>query len=134
MDFAAVSFYPFFIGQHSHRDFQKEFDFLHSNVTVPIGFSETTHLANDLEIASFELYIKSSEKEQNDYLESLLINVDKNSYEFVIWWSHRDFDKLWETFPDDVKDVGKLWKDTGLLDENGNSRPAFETWKETFSK
>jgi len=48
---------------------------------------------------------------------------------FVIWWAHRDYDELWEIFPDEVNDIGKLWLDTGLVDESGQEKLAFETWK-----
>ncbi len=133
-DFAAISFYPFFKGLHSKRDFQKAFDFLHEQVNLPIAFIETTHLPEDLSISSFDLNIKSDECEQKDYLEILLKNADDHNYDFIIWWAHKDFDKLWDTFPEEVKDIGKLWRDTGLIDEDGNERAAFSTWKDAFRK
>lgn len=134
MDFAAISYYPFFKGQHNAKQFQKAFDFLHENVSIPIAFVETTHLANDLSIPSYNIDIKSDAKEQDEYLRSLLLNADEKDYLFVIWWSFRDYDALWETFPEDVKDIGKIWRDTGLEDENGSPRPAFESWKEVYLK
>ena len=134
LDFAAISFYPFFKGQSKRKSFQKSFDFLHEHVTKPIGFVETTHLANDLNIDAFDLNIKSNEKEQQEYLETLLNNAYRNDYNFIIWWAHKDFDDLWETFPDDLKDIGKLWRDTGLKDENGKFRKAYDTWKEIYGK
>lgn len=33
------------------------------------------------------------------------------------------------SFPDSVKDLGRLWRDTGLVNENGQKRPAMETWR-----
>jgi len=69
-----------------------------------------------------------------EYLETLAWNAYKQNYEFIIWWAHRDYDELWNTFPEDVKDLGKLWKDTGLLDENGNKRHSFESWQSLFQK
>lgn len=134
MDFAAISYYPFFKGQHSKSEFQQAFDFLHSEVTIPIAFVETTHLAENLEISSFNLNIKSDVCEQKDYLETLLLNAYNQDYEFIIWWAYRDYDKLWNTFPAAYKDVGKLWRDTGLLDENGTERPSFTIWKGILEK
>ncbi len=134
LDFAAISYYPFFKGQHSKPEFQQAFDFLHSEVTIPIAFVETTHLAENLDISSFNLSIESDVCEQNDYLEILLLNAHNQNYEFIIWWAYRDYDKLWETFPPEYKDVGKLWRDTGLLDENGTERPSLTTWKEILEK
>ncbi len=72
-DFAAISFYPFFKGQRSKNQFQKAFDFLHNNVSKPIAFVETNHLAENLVIESFEITIDGDEEEQNEYLETLLL-------------------------------------------------------------
>lgn len=134
MDFAAISYYPFFKGQHTKAEFQEAFYFLHSKCSVPIAFVETTHLAENLEIDSFNLNIESDICEQKEYLEILLLNAYKQNYEFIIWWAHRDYDKLWETFPPEYKDVGKLWRNTGLLDKNGKERPALTIWKEIINK
>ncbi|MEL7531626.1 MAG: glycosyl hydrolase 53 family protein [Bacteroidota bacterium] len=129
LDFAAISFYPFFKGQKKARQFQKSFDFLHEQVNIPIAFVETTHLAEDLSVPSYQIEIASDECEQNAYLETLLLNAQENEYLFIIWWSHRDYDLLWQIFPDEVKDIGKLWRDTGLIDENGDERIAYRTWE-----
>ena len=134
LDFAAISYYPFFKGQHTKTEFQQAFDFLHSKVTIPISIVETAHLAEDLNIVSFNLNIKSDVCEQKDYLETLLLNAYNQNYKFIIWWSYRDYDKLWETFPAEYKDIGKLWRDTGLLDENGTERPSLTIWKEILEK
>lgn len=134
MDFAAISYYPFFKGQHTKTEFQQAFDFLHSEVTIPISFVETTQLAENLNISSFNLSIESNICEQKDYLETLLLNAHSQNYEFIIWWAYRDYDKLWETFPEEYKDVGKLWRDTGLLDENGTERPSFTVWEMILEK
>lgn len=133
-DFAAISFYPFFKGIHAKNEFQQAFDFLHSHVNIPIAFVETTHIAETLEISSIDLIIKSDVCEQKEYLETLLLNAYSKDYEFIIWWAFRDFDELWKTFPDEYKDLGKLWRDTGLLDENGNERPSYDIWKSIFNK
>ena len=132
--FAAISFYPFFKGLESKKEFQKAFDFLHSKVNIPIAFAETCHLAEDLLVDAYGLNIKSDEKEQEEYLEVLLLNAHHQQYKYVIWWAHRDFDALWETFPAEVKDLGKIWRDTGLLDEDGNDRKSLKLWRDIFAK
>lgn len=133
MDFVAISYYPFFKGQHSKAEFQQAFDFLHSKITKPIAFSETGHLAENLSVESYNLTINGNPCEQNAYLETLFTNAQENDYKFVIWWTHRDFDALWETFPEETKDLGKLWRDTGLLDENGYKRVGYQTWENVLS-
>lgn len=133
LDFAAISYYPFFKGQHTKSDFQQAFDFLHQQVRKPIAFVETTHLAEDLNVKSLKLKIKSNPCEQQDYLETLLQNAHTQNYKFIIWWAHRDYDSLWESFPAAVKDLGKLWRDTGLLDESGGERPVFALWQKLLN-
>ncbi|NOX66662.1 MAG: hypothetical protein GXO85_12965 [Chlorobi bacterium] len=134
MDFVSISYYPFFKNQHSKDDFQKAFDLLHSRITKPIAFVETAHIAENLVVPSFGLNIKGSEREQNDYLETLLVNAQENNYKFITWWAYKDFDALWETFPPEVKDLGKIWRDTGLVDEKDKERLAFQTWETVFKK
>ncbi len=132
MDFVAISFYPFFKGLHTKADFQLAFDFLHAHIEPPIAFAETAHLAEDLDVGSFNLYIESNPCEQNAYMESLLLNAAQQQYEYVIWWAHRDFYELWNTFPDPLKDLGKLWRNTGLLEDDGTGREGFDTWEMVF--
>ncbi len=134
MDFVAISYYPFFKQQHSKSEFQEAFDFLHSKINQPIAFVETSHIAENLAVSSFDLSIEGNQCEQNAYLETLLTNAQEQDYKFVIWWAHRDFDALWQTFPEELKDLGKLWRDTGLLEDNGNERHAYSTWKSVFNK
>jgi len=133
-DFVTISFYPFFKDLHSKNEFQQVFDFLHSKIMKPIAFVETSTLAEDLIVPNFNLLIEGNECEQNAYLETLLTNAQNTNYEFVIWWAHKDYDALWLTFPNEFKDLGQLWRDTGLLDENGIERPSFSTWKTVFNK
>ncbi len=127
-DFVAISFYPFLKNLSSKSDFQKVFDFLHANTTLPIAFVETAHIAENLVIPNLSVSIDGDEIGQSDYLETLLENAGNQNYEFIIWWAHRDFDALWETFPEEVKDLGQVWRDTGLLSESGKERPAYSVW------
>jgi len=133
LDFAAISFYPFLKGQSKTSDFQVAFDFLHQEVDIPIAFVETNHIAEDLVVNTFNLNIPSDQCEQKEYLETLIINAQDNDYQFIIWWAHRDYDRLWDTFPDDVKDIGKLWKDTGLINEDGAEKEALMVWNRVLS-
>lgn len=132
-DFAAISFYPFFKGMHNKAGFQLAFDFLHNQVSLPIAFVETTHLAEDLVVPNLNTNITSDPCEQQDYLEQLSLNAYSRNYLFYIWWAHRDYDELWNTLPPDLKDLGQVWRDTGILDENGNERPAYQSWKRLFN-
>ncbi len=132
MDFMAVSFYPFFKALNTQEGFQEALNFLHSRVSKPIAFAETAHIAEDLIVPSININIPGNPDEQNEYLQTLLVNAQLEDYIFVIWWAHRDFDELWETFPASVKDLGQLWRDTGLLNEDGNERHAYDSWRKAF--
>ena len=134
LDFAAISFYPFLKAQHDAPAFQQAFDFLHQQVTVPIAFSETAHIAEPLSVPSLNISIDGSPCEQNAYLEVLLTNAQVKQYLFLIWWAHRDYDRLWAIFPESTKDIGLLWRDTGILDQDGRERPAYSTWRSVFSR
>jgi len=134
MEFVSISFYPFFNLLDTKEEFQEVFDFLNNHIDKPIAFVETAHLAENLSVPNFDLSIAGTHCEQNAYLETLLRNSQIHNYLFVIWWAHRDYDALWQVFPDELKDIGKLWKDTGLLDEDGNQRSSFSTWEKVFNK
>ena len=134
LDFIALSYYPFFKGQHSKPEFREAFDFIYSQTDKPIAFVETNHIAEDLIIPNLNINIPGNVCEQKDYLETLLLNAYYHNFKFIIWWAYRDYDKLWETFPPEIKDITKIWKDTGLIDENGHKRPAYTTWKKILNK
>lgn len=133
-DFVAVSNYPFFKDQHNSMQFQESFDFLHTQTSKPIALTETAHIAQLLDIPSYDISIYSDSCEQKEYLETILLNASSNNYYFVIWWCYRDYDKLWLTFPDEYKEIGKLWLNTGLLKGDGTARPSYEVWKKVFNK
>ncbi|QNL23156.1 glycosyl hydrolase 53 family protein [Hyphobacterium sp. CCMP332] len=132
LDFVGISFYPFFKGLSDSVGFQTVFDYLHSKINKPIVFAETTNIAENLIVPGLSLNISGNPEEQDIYLQVLLHNAQQHNYEFVIWWAHRDFDELWETFLPDVKDLGQIWRDTGLLDEEGNERKAYDSWQSAF--
>lgn len=129
LDFVSISYYPFLQGLKNVSDMEKAFDFLHERVDLPIAFVETNQIADQLIIDSFNVDFDADECVQNEYLELLFSQAQRQDYLFVIWWAHRDYDELWDIFPDEVKELGKLWLDTGLLDEAGKEKIAFQTWQ-----
>ncbi len=134
MDFVAVSFYPFFKGLNTKAGFQDAFDFLHEKINKPIAFAETSHLSEDLAVDSYNLFIEGNECEQKEYLESLLINAQEQNYKYIIWWAHRDYYELWLAFPEELQDLGKLWLSTGIIDDDGTEKKAYNTWSLVLNK
>ncbi|MAY82925.1 MAG: hypothetical protein CMP59_02220 [Flavobacteriales bacterium] len=135
-DFASISFHPHIggLGATNPEQIDNGFVFLNSNIQLPIAFVETSALAEDLIVPNLNVNIPSDQGFQLEYLKTLLLQADVNDYEFIIWWCHRDYDALWQTFPPSVKDLGQLWRDTGLLDEDGNERISFDVWSEILSR
>ncbi|MEQ8471071.1 MAG: hypothetical protein RIC35_07795 [Marinoscillum sp.] len=132
MDFAAISYYPFIHGALNQSAFERDLAFLKEHITKPIALVETAHIAEDLELENPPLLLEGDECTQKDYMQAMLRAADESDFEFVIWWSHKDFDALWNTFPDDVKPLGKLWRDTGLINEKDQERPALQLWQAVF--
>lgn len=133
MDFASLSFYPFFKGLHTAQEFQQAFDYVDNYIKVPVSFSETTHLAEHLIEPSLNIDIPSSEEEQKTFARILLENAQQHKYEFVIWWAHKDYDQLWQTLAPSAKPIAKVWRDTGLINENNQARPSLEVWYAYFN-
>lgn len=131
-DFAAIEYYPAFNDQHKRSEFKKSFKFINDKINVPVAVIKTGHLANNLEGSSIN-NTESDEKEQNDFLKSMLVNAHNYNYEFVIWDVFQDYDQIWDSLPDWSKSESKVYKDMGLKDENGLGRKAFITWQETFT-
>lgn len=133
MDFVAISYYPFLKNQSAVSEFQETLDFLHNNTTKPIAFVESGHIAENLVVPNLNVSMDGNPTEQNAFLETLFSNAQLQDYEMVVWWAHRDYDALWEVFPPEVRDIGQLWRDTGLLDEDGVQRPAYGTWNSYYN-
>lgn len=134
MDFVAISYYPFIHGALNQTAFEDDLAFLKTHISKPIAFVETAHLAEDLELQNPELLLQADVCTQKDYLQALLRTADESDVEFVIWWSHKDYDELWHTFPDEVKPLGKLWRDTGLINERDQERPALNLWQTVLGR
>ncbi|MEW5977364.1 MAG: hypothetical protein AB1898_16355 [Acidobacteriota bacterium] len=133
-DFAAVSYYPFFNGLHSYDEFLQSLESVRQFTDKPIGISECGHPAEPIVVKSWNLDFPATPEEQNDFVRALLTQAQRDRYFFVTWFAIKDFDALWASFPDSAKDLGRLWRDTGLVDEKGNKRPAYLTWLRTLAK
>lgn len=128
-DFAAISFYPFLEGLHSEAGFASAFDFLYSHVTKPIAFVETAHPSEAVVIPGLEVNIPIGPCEQEAYLNYLLQEAQDHDFMFVNWWCFADYDALFALFPPESQDLGLIWINTGLIDENGVEKNAMRAWR-----
>jgi len=127
-DFNAISFYPFFLGMHERKEFQSAFESIPKFGDKPIAISESGHPAEPIIAKTWNLNIPATPEEQNDFVEAMLAAAQKEGYLFVTLFACKDFDEMWQSFPDSVKDLGRLWRDTGIVDEMNNKRPAYFSW------
>ncbi|MCG8533746.1 MAG: hypothetical protein MI808_01475, partial [Pseudomonadales bacterium] len=63
------------------------------------------------------------------YLQILFAEADRLNMQFIIWFSIVDYDALWSGVLGQ-DDVARIWRDTGLYDENLNARPALTSWQQ----
>lgn len=127
LDFVAISYYPFMHGALEDQQIQDAFDFLHSKITKPIAFVETGQIAEELDLP--DIVLAADECTQKDYVQTLLANAQEQNYEFVIWWTHKDYDELFETLDEQTKPLARIWRDAGLVNQSDQERPGLREWK-----
>lgn len=92
---------------------------------------ETAWIAEDLDIPAYTLSVNSDAIRQNTYLTKMFTEANSLNMEAIIWFSSHDYDTLWsDTLGSD--NLSKIWKDTGLIDQDLNERSSLETWKNWF--
>lgn len=134
-DIAAISYYPFMSGGAKKSETPVEgFDWLRRLTDKPIAFTETGYPAETISLKTFKVVIPSDPAKQATYYETLLKRATTDKYLFVISFLHRDYDALWAKIEASAPEAFKVWKDCGLLDENGVARPALEVWKRYYAK
>jgi hypothetical protein len=133
-DFNAISFYPFFLGMHSSDEFRRAFEAIRQFGDKPIAISESGHPAEPIIAKTWNLNIPATPEEQNDFVNAMLTTAQKDGYLFVTMFASKDFDEMWRSFPEAVKDLGRLWRDTGIVDENNVKRTAYDSWMEVLAR
>jgi len=131
-DIAGISYYPFMAGQ-SERPIEM-FDWIREFTDKPLAITETGFPAEDIILKTYNVEISGTPEKQTIYFETLLDRASQDNYLFVIAFLHRDYDALWEKIKNMVPEAFIVWKDCGLVDENGVERPALDVWKRYFSE
>lgn len=104
----------------------------------PFAIAETGNIAEDIIADATGIIIRGKPEWQDLYMKVLLRNMNDLDAEFVVWWLIRDYDSYWDevkNYPNppwtpELKEMYSLWRDTGLLDGEGNYRKSFETWND----
>ena len=96
----------------------------------PFAIAETGFIAEDLHLSQRGIEITGTPQYQSEYIDFLLAEAEELQAEFVIWFVIRDYDLGWQLMESlGVDELFKLWRDSGLLDGDGQSRPGLEVWR-----
>jgi hypothetical protein len=99
----------------------------------PFAVAETGFIAEDLVLSSYGINIKGTAAWQEAYLRFLLQESNKLDAEFVVYFFIRDYDRVWEWMRQHGYDeFYKMWRDCGLIDEDGGARPSLAVWDAWF--
>ncbi len=138
-DAVGISVYPYAFYQHGDKGDPENMpaNWLSQIASFagnkPVAITETGWIAEDLTIPGYGYSEQSDASRQRDYVSGMLANANDLSMEFVIWFAMVDYDALWNNALGQ-DDLSKLWKDTGLYDDNLNPRPALDSWKEYYNR
>lgn len=139
VDIVGISIYPYAFFDHSDKGDPETLpvDWLSQIYTLapgkPVAITETGWAGEDLVLPAFNITIHITTENQRRFLEILFNEAGTIDAEFIIWFCIDDYDTLWETVLS-KSDVGRIWRDIGLYDENLNARPALNQWLEWFQR
>ncbi|NWG14119.1 MAG: hypothetical protein HXY20_11355 [Acidobacteria bacterium] len=133
-DLVALSFYPFMCGISNPSKLDEPLAWLTANfdsLGKPYAVAETGEATENitLKTGAAEVTIYGSLELQKAYYEKLLELAQEKKFKFVVSFLHRDYDALWEKIKSASPSFFIAWRDCGLLDENGQKRPAYEVWR-----
>jgi hypothetical protein len=135
-DLVAVSTYPFFgqTGNEANPSYLRR-DFFNTMAALssekPFAVVETGYPAETIIIKKFlaKMEKKGSDRWQADYVRFLLEESNRLNAELVVWFFSRDFDAGWEKMKKaGMPAIARAFRDTGLIDGKGKSRPALTVW------
>lgn len=132
-DFVAISFYPFFVGETPAAAFQwmqESFD----SFNKPYAVVETNDTAERTEFPKSKMVLNGSPEKQAAYTRTLLELAERRRFKFVVFFIHQDYDPLWNAIKATAPELFIAWRDCGLVDEAGRSRPAFDVWRNYFQR
>lgn len=127
-DFMGISFYPYQTKYTTNALPEDMFEKLFQLTDKPKAFTETGYPAQKFSIFNNLVTFEGTEAKQNAYIERLFSEANQANIEFIINFVLRDYDQLWQSIGG-KDDITIAWRDTGLIDENGIERAAYQTWK-----
>lgn len=139
IDVVGVSVYPYIFFDHEDKGDPANLpeNWLSQIQTVagnkPVAIAETGWAAELVNIPAFGVNVPVDSADQNHYVKELFKEATALRVSFIIWFSLVDFDLLWnDALGQDP--LARIWRDTGLYDENLNARSAQQTWINQLNK
>jgi len=132
-DFVAVSYYPFLAGEPAEKALAwmtETFD----RFGKPYAMVETNDAGDRLVFPKSKIVIDGTPEKQAAYVRTLLALAEQRRFVFVVLFIHRDYDALWDKIKATAPELFMAWRDCGLVDEQGNARPAYAVWREYFER
>jgi hypothetical protein len=143
-DFIGLSAYPYVTisssanGNTDPAKFPADYfeRFINLAPSKSLAFAETGYIAENLVIPSYSLNKQGNDGWQKDYLEMICKLCYEKKAKLLIWFCHKDYDAGDNT----LRSLGLyqeffgLWEDTGLKDETGRERPAYQSWLQWMSR
>lgn len=137
-DYIGLSAYPYLVVSSSANGntdpglFPADFfdRFISLDKTKPLAFAETGYIAENLSIPSYSLNKSGTPAWQDAYLQKVLQICTTNKAKLLIWFCSKDYNAANSYLQSQglYQDIFGFWQDTGLKDEKGQPRPAYQTW------
>jgi len=133
-DYYAISFYPPVSAYQMSPWPENTFNDLFSLSSKPIIIAETACTAERVPVPTENGFtvLAADPVKQKLFVDALLAASDKWKAKFVIWLTLRDYEAPLSMPTEAV--ASYVSKSAGLYDEQGNPRPALNSWREWFSK
>lgn len=135
-DYYGVSFYPYVSAFAATSYPEGAIEELFMISQKPLAITETGFAAENFTVTlpnEQRLSVESDEARQQLYLRNLLLACERRKTVFLIHFTLRDSDQYLAKVEAATRQ-SIVWRDTGLYDEHGQSRPALVTWREFLSR
>lgn len=132
-DYYAISFYPVVQKEAMSLSPEDVFHQLFSLSSKPVIVAETAYMAESatVPLEAGVRHIQANPIEQKLFVDALLSASERWKVEFIIWSTLRDL----EGSVGDLSAGPSIFRrNAGFYDEDGNPRPALNTWRDYFRR
>ncbi len=132
IDFLAFSVHPFMSALTAESFPDDYMQRLFALTDKPVAISESSYPAQSWQTINAPIIdFNGTPEKQKNFVSLMLEQSAESNALFVIWFSIRDFDALWNGLLNQDA-LSLIWRDTGLYDEQGDGRLALDTWTDWF--